>query len=541
MSGLPEAIRRRFRLPINDANDAKRRSQLVDRATLSTVVLTGVTVLPLSLAPFQASELVAALTGLVLVVSALAFLLNRRGYPVLASSLLPGVLFVAVSIEIFLVEMPFSLLLLEMLCPTVLTALLFNSYWGLLTGVVLAAWAMLLTSLPVTEPLFVLGESLGAVIGSVTFLFLVIIIYSTTHILEDTASRARASAQESRRSEARWRALAEHAPTLIVLSDLDGGILYVNTDSDYSGKTVFDFASPSAHGTIGGAMAHVRETGEATGYVARGDPDERWYSVRVGPLWEGDKLAGLVFVALDVTENKRADAERERLISELEAKNTELERFTYTVSHDLKAPLITIAGFAGFVERDAARDDPTRLRADVAQITAATSQMQRLLDDLLTLSRVGHQIDASEDAPLADVARDAVAMLAGQLTARDITVSITEPMPVVRADRTRLVEVFQNLIENAIKFTATADPPTIEVGARPAGDGVACYARDNGIGIASSHRERIFDIFDRLDHDVDGSGVGLSLVKRIVEQHGGRVWVESGGAGRGSTFLFTIP
>jgi signal transduction histidine kinase len=120
-------------------------------------------------------------------------------------------------------------------------------------------------------------------------------------------------------------------------------------------------------------------------------------------------------------------------------------------------------------------------------------------------------------------------------------VDIRPGLPVVDGDRHRLLEVLQNLIENAVKFRSGQGEPVVEVGSRPGPDGPVVFVRDNGIGIDPRYHDRVFALFERLDPRVEGTGVGLALVRRIVEVHGGRVWVESDGAGRGSTFCFTLP
>jgi PAS domain S-box-containing protein len=239
-------------------------------------------------------------------------------------------------------------------------------------------------------------------------------------------------------------------------------------------------------------------------------------------------------------ENARLYAEAQRLIHELEAKNAELERFTYTVSHDLKSPLITIRGFIGFVEQDAERGNLERLRADLARIGEATNKMQDLLEDLLELSRVGRIANPAEVIPLAAVAHEAAELVAGQLTSRGVQLSIAADLPQVLGDRVRLREVFQNLIDNAVKFMGDQAEPRIEIGVRRAGSEVVCFVRDNGRGIDPRYHDKVFNLFDKLDPQSEGTGVGLALVKRIIEVHGGRIWVESEGGGGGATFCFTL-
>ncbi len=231
--------------------------------------------------------------------------------------------------------------------------------------------------------------------------------------------------------------------------------------------------------------------------------------------------------------------EREQLIDDLEAKNQELERFTYTVSHDLKSPLVTITGFLGYLEKDAEAGNMERVRTDVARIAGAAGKMGELLDELLELSRIGRVVHPPEQVTAGDLAQEAMKMAAGQIAAGDVAVTIAPDLPILYGDRVRLLEVMQNLIENAVKFMGDEVSPRIEVGVRPGAPPVITV-RDNGVGIEPEYHDRIFSLFERLDHHVAGTGVGLTLVKRIVEIHGGRVWVESAGLGQGSTFCFTL-
>ena len=234
---------------------------------------------------------------------------------------------------------------------------------------------------------------------------------------------------------------------------------------------------------------------------------------------------------------------RKTLISELENKNAELERFTYTVSHDLKSPLFTIRGFLGYLEQDALSGNEARLKSDIQRITDATEKMQTLLNELLELSRVGRLKNESTYFPFADLAREALELVQGRIMARGIRVSIDSNLPMLYGDRPRLTEVLQNLFDNAAKFMGNQEDPQIEIGCH--GPGMErgmpiCYVRDNGIGISSQHYDRVFGLFNKLDPKTDGTGIGLALVKRIIEVHGGRIWVESE-AGKGSTFFFTLP
>jgi PAS domain S-box-containing protein len=251
-------------------------------------------------------------------------------------------------------------------------------------------------------------------------------------------------------------------------------------------------------------------------------------------------------IGVDVTERVRAESEREALIGELEAKNVELERFTYTVSHDLKSPLITIMGFLGFLEQDVLAGNVERVKADIARITDAANRMQRLLNELLELSRIGRLTTPSQEVSMGELAREAVNTVAGRLTARGAQVEIAPALlqsggPTVYGERPRLLEVLENLVDNAVKFMGDQPEPRIEIGVRRDGKETVFYVQDNGIGIDPRHHDEVFDLFKKLSTEIEGTGAGLAIVKRIVEVHGGRIWVESEGDGQGSTFFFTLP
>jgi len=243
----------------------------------------------------------------------------------------------------------------------------------------------------------------------------------------------------------------------------------------------------------------------------------------------------------ELNERKRVEAEHEKAIKELETKNAELERFTYTVSHDLKSPLITISGFLGLLQADAKSGNTEKFKADLQRINEATDRMQRLLNELLELSRIGRISNPPSNTPFGKIVEDALALTRGRLMAGNIKVAVEKELPTVSGDRPRLVEVLQNLIDNAAKFMGDQPAPQIEIGTRREEGQQVFFVRDNGMGINPSYHERIFGLFDKLDPRSEGTGVGLALAKRIVEVHGGRIWVESQGKDKGSMFCFTLP
>lgn len=242
----------------------------------------------------------------------------------------------------------------------------------------------------------------------------------------------------------------------------------------------------------------------------------------------------------EIRERKRVEAEREEFIKELEAKNAELERFTYTISHDLKSPLITISGYLGFLEKDVQTGATEKFNNDVGRIRDATLKMQVLLNDLLELSRVGRLMNPSEEISFEQIVREALAIVEIQLEKKNIKVIIQENLPMVYVDRIRMVEAMQNLFDNAAKFMGDQTDPRIEIGLHLENNKPVFFVKDNGIGIDIEHHERIFGLFNKLNPDSEGTGVGLALVKRIIEVHGGTIWIESR-AGKGAAFYFTLP
>ena len=242
----------------------------------------------------------------------------------------------------------------------------------------------------------------------------------------------------------------------------------------------------------------------------------------------------------DSANRKQAEEEREQLIAKLEAQNSELDRFTYTVSHDLKSPLITIQGYVGMLLEDLSESDNSSARSDLACISKAADKMGSLLKNLLELSRLGRFANPPELVSLKELANEALELVHGKLEQRGVEIHVHQDLPEVYGDRTRLLQVLQNLIDNAVKYMGDEPEPRIEIGKRQDQRENVFFIRDNGIGIDSLHCERIFELFDQLNPREEGSGIGLALVRRIIQLHGGRIWVESDGDGRGSTFCFTV-
>jgi PAS domain S-box-containing protein len=244
----------------------------------------------------------------------------------------------------------------------------------------------------------------------------------------------------------------------------------------------------------------------------------------------------------DMTERRRAEAVRETLIRDLAAKNVELERFTDAVSHDLKSPLITIRGFAEHLRADLRADRRDRLPEDALRVAEAAETLQLMLDHLVELSRAGRSVGPPGPVPLAEVVVEALQLVEGRRAASEVRVDISPDLPVVFGDHPRLLQVFQNLLDNAIKFSAPRRPGIVRVEARsPQGGDVTVVVRDNGVGIDPAHQERVFGPFEKLDPHGEGAGIGLALVRRIVEALGGRAWIQSRGRGEGCEVWVRLP
>jgi PAS domain S-box-containing protein len=254
----------------------------------------------------------------------------------------------------------------------------------------------------------------------------------------------------------------------------------------------------------------------------------------------------------DITERKQAEDQLQRFSYELEqrvkertaeliAANREMESFTYSVAHDLRAPLRHIDAFSSILEEDFAPQLPDEARQYLANIQRGSRSMSRLVDDLLNLARVGRQELNYEEVDLDSLANDVARELTSEVRDRAIEWRIG-PLPKVRADAGLLRQVMSNLLSNAVKYTRPRSPAAIEVGSEANANEVEIFVKDNGVGFNMNYVAKLFGVFQRLhrSEDFEGTGVGLAIVDRVVRRHGGRVWAEST-VGKGAIFHFTLP
>ena len=352
-------------------------------------------------------------------------------------------------------------------------------------------------------------------------------------------------------SEEKYRALVENTQDVFYALEKDGEILFAGPQierygyqpEDVISKNILDFVVDADKEKV---LAEFRKSNDGNrAYsiqfrVVDANGNLHWVeAVGHRQFDDNNQFTKQYGVLRNISERKKVETERETLITELQAKNDELEQFTYTVSHDLKAPLITISGFIGYLEEDALKGNIDRLKKDIQRIHDATSKMQRMLNELLELSRIGRMMNPPEDVPFGEIVQEALGNVRGQLDEGKIRVEVGGGLPIVHGDRLRLVAVVQNLLDNAAKFMGEQTEPEIHIGVVQKNKETVFFVRDNGKGIAPEYHERVFGLFNKLDASTGGTGIGLALVKRIVEVHGGRIWVESE-AGQGATFFFTF-
>jgi PAS domain S-box-containing protein len=358
-----------------------------------------------------------------------------------------------------------------------------------------------------------------------------------------------------RRNEETLREILDNMMDGFYRVDMEGRLIMVNPrmyemlgytrDDDLLGKDVATefYYSPEQRKPF---LEKIMVDGIVSGYTAAlrhrdGSPVEVETNSHLIVDQRTGKPVGIEGVVRDVGERRRHELELQRLIAKLEAKNDELERFTYTVSHDLKSPIITIKGFLGLLERDIGRGDRERVLGDLARINSATDKMELLLRELLELSRVGRMDNPLVQVSLEEVAREALELSQGLFEESGGRVQGLESLPSILCDRPRMVQVFLNLFSNAVKFRSPERPLLVRIDVSTHRGNVVVRIEDNGNGIKAEYLETVFGLFQQLDQKQEGSGLGLALVRRIIENHGGRIWAESEGEGKGAAFVFSLP
>lgn len=383
--------------------------------------------------------------------------------------------------------------------------------------------------------------------------------------LAELEQRRQHTVQELRDSEARYRSLVEHAPDAIFVNVRDRVVLVndacvrlfgASGPQQLLGKSIYELFAAEYHPLISHRIHRVRNLGEpATAVeeqIVRLDGALVDVEVKAAPFPYGDENA-IHVILHDITLRKarreellRLNAELEQRVAErtaeLEARNRELETFTYSVSHDLKAPLRGIDGYSHLLEEDYAdRLDADGLRF-LAAIRRATQQMSQLIEDLLAYSRLERRLLQPSPVNPQEIVHALLAERGEEIRQREVEVHVALPPITLQADREGLALALRNLIDNSLKFTRGVAAPAIEIGGSIENSLCTLWVRDNGIGFDMKYHDRIFEIFQRLHRaeEYGGTGVGLAIVRKAVERMGGRTWAVSE-PGVATTFYLEAP
>ncbi|MDY6875837.1 MAG: ATP-binding protein [Chloroflexota bacterium] len=551
--------------PVFEDKDKTRIASLLNTillATLAIVVIYGL----VSLVVYSNPMPVLMSIGLVVLLTLSALLMTRRGHVQLASVVLSFVLWVVITFGSFAfggVQGPglsgYSVVIL-------IAGLLLGGRVGIgFAGLsIVGGLGMLFAEINgLTPPSLVTITPVHRWIVLTTVLIVAaVLLQLATSSINDALERARRYAarleeQRERLAEERnlLRTLIDALPDFIYVKDTEGRFALANVATAHNvgltapdeiiGKTGSDLGLPGSAEQCHVLEQQVMRSGQAVVNVeeVRIDPagNEEWGLTDKVPLRDTQgKIVGLVNITRDVTEIKRTEEVLRERTEALERSNRELEQLAYVASHDLQEPLRMVTSYLQLIERRYKGSLDSDADEFIAFAVDGAARMQGLINDLLIYSRVGTRGKPFELTDCSAVLNRALANL--QVAIEENGAVVTHgTLPTVMADETQLVRVFQNLIGNAIKFRSDLAPEIhVEI---ERNDGEWLFSvRDNGIGMAPQYFERIFVIFQRLHNrsEYSGTGIGLAVCKKIVERHGGRIWVTSEPE-KGSTFYFTIP
>lgn len=359
-----------------------------------------------------------------------------------------------------------------------------------------------------------------------------------------------------RKAEARFRGLLEAAPDAIIILGADGRIMLVNAQAEalfgygraeLIGQPIECLVPERLRGGHIGHRQHYQENprtrpmGVGLDLLAhRKDGSEFPVEISLSPLTT-DEGRLVISIVRDVTEQRHASQALRVQQTLLEEKIREMDDFTHVVSHDLKEPLRGIEAFAGFLLEDYGPQLDEQGKRYLTFLKQGAVRMKDLIHDLLTLTTLSRKERTVQAVDLNHVLGQVQSDLDFAIRQKGVEIRIASPLPVVQGETTWLGEVLTNLLSNAIKFN-TSPHPVITLASREEPDQYVLSMADNGIGIDPRYRDRIFDLFERLNpqEQFEGTGAGLAICKKVIERHGGRIWVESE-LGKGSTFYFTIP
>lgn len=366
-----------------------------------------------------------------------------------------------------------------------------------------------------------------------------------------------------RQSETMFRQLADSMPQIVWTADESGSVQFLNRRwTEYTGLTtagesgVRDRIHPDDALTMGRLWADARQHRGEFQYEFRMRPNAageyRWFLARAVPSFdEAGRVSGWYGTSTDIDDRKLAEERIGKLNEELESRvrertaqledaNRELEAFSYSVSHDLRAPLRAVNGFSKILIEDFGSYLPSAARVHLDDIRTGALQMGRLIEDLLSFSRLGRKPMHCDTVSMGELVGQCWAELGAQSEGNAV-LELGE-LPACRGDRPLLKQVWFNLLSNARKYTSGREVPRVWVMAEQQSSETIYRVRDNGVGFDMRYAGKLFSVFHRLHRaeDYDGTGVGLAIVQRIVTRHGGRVWAEAEPE-RGAQFSFAIP
>jgi PAS domain S-box-containing protein len=377
-----------------------------------------------------------------------------------------------------------------------------------------------------------------------------------TGVLVDVTEGKKAE-QALRESEERFRNMADAAPVMIWTAGPDRSIEYVNKAwTEFTGRT-----RDQEIGTGWGQAVHPDDRDafltqynecfeghrefRAEFRLRRADGQYRAVRGRGVPRFAPDgSFRGFIGSCIDITDIREAQNELERRVqsrtAELAETNRELEAFTYSVSHDLRAPLRHINAYAQVLEEDYGEKLDTEAKKYLSRIQGGAKRMGALVDDLLNLARVGRQEIAVQEFPLDGIVQEIVQEMIADYPERKITWKI-EPLGTAVVDPGLIKQVFTNLISNAVKYTRPRPEAVIQIGRNLRDGRDVFFVKDNGVGFDMKYASKLFGVFQRLHRaeDFEGTGVGLAIVERIVRRHGGEIWAEAA-PDKGAAFYFTL-
>ncbi len=378
--------------------------------------------------------------------------------------------------------------------------------------------------------------------------------------------------EKLRESEEKYRRFVENAADIIYRTDGEGRFIYVNpvslrifgyAEDEFMGKHYLELFHPNFRNKARQFYATQFFNGQYSSYLefpaVTKEGNQFWLGQNVQPLMENGQIMGFQAVARDITQRvfaeeamKRSDEEVRKLNAELEIRvaertiqlenaNKELEAFSYSVSHDLRAPLLAVNGFTQFLAMHLGEKLDEEGKRLLSIIRTNTQTMQQLISALLMLSKTNKKELDTITIDMTALAQETYEEIASPEARQKILITIP-PLPKVRGDKTLLRQVWSNLLSNAIKFTLAKDECTIVIGGRTEYTKSIYFVKDSGAGFDMKDAGKLFGVFSRLhtNEEFEGTGIGLSIVRRVIHRHGGDVWAE-GEVGKGATFYFSLP